>query len=212
MQKSEFRFCKDIGMWASDRSREKSCLWKTEACKKCYNVKLEHLYPKMLTKDIRNDAYWLALTGDVFADWASHRRTPIKRFRFQTRGETFASLADVFKVRDILLKNSSIEFWIPTRAWRSELRGLIESLVMPLKNCFLQASTEPSTTAKEWESLKNDGWSTMFFGDDSMRKTPTGQKVFECPKTHKKLKSHCVICKAGCFRSGKQVAIHLMSH
>jgi hypothetical protein len=51
----------------------------------------------------------------------------------------------------------------------------------------------------------------MFYGDPSGPKVPADQRVFACPKTFKKLKEHCAICKGGCF-SPKQVHVHLKQH
>jgi hypothetical protein len=88
---------------------------------------------------------------------------------------------------------------------------LVRELQDEFPNLRLLASTDPTTTEEEYESLVVEGWSTMFYGDPSGPAVPSGQKVFACPKTFKKLKEHCAICKGGCF-SAKQVHVHLKQH
>ena len=211
--KDETRFCKDIGMRVTDRSRKKTCVWKTDACKDCYNEKLEKVYKKMLTKDIRNDAFWNALNGSELKSILSRKRHQTSRFRFQTRGETFSVKQDVFKVKEILESNPDTVFWIPTRGWRNPLmKRLIEKEIFPLSNARVLASTDVTNSSEEWKDLKDTNWSTMYFGDDHQKITPNGDKHFLCPKTHKGLKGHCAICKAGCFRNNKRVDVHLKAH
>lgn len=211
--KTEIRYCADIGMFVTDRPRKETCHWRTEACKGCYNEKLEKLYPAMLEKDKRNETYWSFLNGAEMSKVLGNKKKQTKRFRFQTRGETFSSLTDVFKIREILETNPDVLFWIPTRAWRNPLlKMLIEQNIFSLSNARTLASTDIYTKMSEWQDLKNTNWSTMFFGDDSKTTTPTGEKHFLCPKTHKKLTGHCAICKAGCFRKDKIVNVHLKQH
>ena len=84
---------------------------------------------------------------------------------------------------------------------------------MVYSNVRILASVDPTTTQEEWESLTADGWSTMFFGDNAMRVTPAGNKMFMCPKTHgAKVKGACEVCKRGCFRADKRVDVHLNQH
>jgi hypothetical protein len=57
----------------------------------------------------------------------------------------------------------------------------------------------------------------MFYGDDTMTTTPNGDRMFLCPKTHKKLKGHCSTCRAGCMGAklpnyGKRTDVHLSKH
>ena len=135
------------------------------------------------------------------------------RFRFQTRGETFSVKQDVFKVKEILETNPDTVFWIPTRGWRNPLmKRLIEKEIFPIANARVLASTDRTNFPEEWKDLKDSNWSTMYFGDDHQKITPNGDKHFLCPKTHKKLKGHCAICKAGCFRNNKRVDVHLKQH
>jgi len=120
MTASPIRFCKDIGMFAYNRSREISCVHKTIFCdEECFNIKLEKAFGHGIRpKDIRNDAYWATLDGATVKSDLARKHKQTKRVRFMTRGEAFATLADVMKVRDILKTNPDTLFWIPTRGWR----------------------------------------------------------------------------------------------
>jgi len=207
--KTEIRFCQDIGMFAQDRSREYSCLHRTAFCEKtCYNGKLEKLYSSTIPgKDSRNDLYWNELNGTVLKNALKNRKLFTGRFRFCTRGEAFRDASDIPKIREILLSNPEVLFWIPTRAWRNfSLRYLIQDEIMPLRNARVQASIDPSNDELEIELLKADGWSTMFYGDDTAT-----DKGFKCPKTWNKAKGHCAVCEKGCF-SEKRTDVHLKQH
>ena len=93
------------------------------------------------------------------------------------------------------------------------MRVQIESISRTYANVRILASVDPTTTREEWEMLTVNGWSTMFFGDNDMRVTPVGSKMFLCPKTHgAKVKGACSVCKRGCFRSDKRVDVHLKQH
>jgi len=209
----EIRWVDDIGMFASDRSREDSCIHATDYCReKCYNAKLEKVF-KLSSKDIRNDVYWKALNGDILLSTLKRRKKSIDRFRFQTRGETIKDFHDIDKIKDICIKNPQTIFWMPTRAWRDPLLfARINSELQDLTNIRILASMDPTNTTDEWEMVKSNGWSTMFFGDNGLTHTLNGDRVFKCPKTHKDLKGHCSICKAGCFNSKKRVDVHLKQH
>jgi hypothetical protein len=217
---NETRFCEDIGMLAIDRPIPETCVHRTSFCDAtCYNNKLYRIYPRMRDKDERNEEFWQQLDGEQLAGILSRSRyfkaQEKKRVRLMTRGEAFKDFSDIERVKDLALKNPDTEFWIPTRAWRHPLlRLVIEREIMHLHNVRLLASTDPTTSAEEWESLKLDGWNTMFYGDDDMTVTPNGDRMFLCPKTHKKLKGHCGICKAGCFKpqSKGRVDVHLSRH
>lgn len=206
MAKSEMRFCKDIGMFAVDRPRT-SCKWATAFCRaNCYNAKLEKLF-NLKPKDARNEIFWEQLDGEQIKLSLSTKRNQTRRFRLMTRGEAFSTEGDVFKVAKILNANKQTLFWIPTRAWRDEsMRELLVLYIMPLKNARLQASLDPTNSTEEINSLVADGWSTMFFGDDS-----DTEGRFLCAKTHKGKKGHCAICRGGCF-SNKQTHVHLKQH
>lgn len=206
---STIRFCKDIGMFAYDRSREHSCIWRTEFCNaNCFNCKLEAAFGHAIEpKDVKNDAFWTMLDGaQVKADLAS-KRNQTKRVRLMTRGEAFRTVSDIRKVAEICKANPGTLFWVPTRAWRSKVhREVIERELFKVRNLRLMASIDPSNTDAEIESIKASGWSTMFFGDD----TATEGRML-CPKTHKHKVGACATCKGGCF-SAKQTHVHLLQH
>lgn len=206
------RSVKDIGMWAVDRSRQKSCVHATAFCfEHCFNAKLEVAFPTITPKDVRNDAAWESLNGASFKAWADRRRKPVERFRFMTRGEAFACLSDVDKVADVVASNPSTLFWIPTRAWRNrEYREAIELKVMILENARVLASIDPTNDFAEVAEVMEHGWSTMFFGDDSA----TDGRVL-CEKTHSHTKGACATCSNGCFQAKfgeAPVHVHLKQH
>ena len=63
--------------------------------------------------------------------------------------------------------------------------------------------------------LIDDKWSTMFYGDAHKTTMSDNTRQFKCPKTHKKIKGHCGICKAGCFGQrviDRQTHVHLSQH
>ena len=86
------------------------------------------------------------------------------------------------------------------------MRKLIESRLFKYNNVKLQASIDPSISNRIVNNLKKSNWSTMFFGDDTAT-----ENRYKCPKTWKKMKGHCSICKKGCF-SKNRVDIHLKQH
>ncbi len=227
--KIEWRWCEDIGMFAYDRPiddvtdeygrvlAEGSCVHATEHCKAtCYNNKLYKVYPAMSQKDIRNEAQWQALGVNTVKPQLDKKRKFTDRVRSCTRGEPIKNTTDVSKLYRMALANPDRIFWIPTRAWRdSWLRAHIRGHLLHLPNVSVCASMDPSNTKAEWQMVTDAGWSTMFFGDDDMTETPTGERMFMCPKTHKDLKGHCAICKAGCMSAsvlGKQSHSHLKEH
>lgn len=217
------RWCEDIGMHAFDRpiydtdKVKGSCNHASDYCKQtCYNMKLYKIYPAMHDKDVRNEASWQSITGEGVAKFLSRKRKPTNRARFMTRGEAFKDYSDIPRVLDIVRSTPNIFWWAPTRAWRDKM--LWNSIMIDLKevtNIAILASTDPTTTKEEWAWLKANGISTMFYGDDTMTTTPMGDRFFKCPKTHKKLKGHCGICKAGCFAPvtlKREVHVHLSKH
>ena len=219
-----FRWCDDIGQFAIDRpindtnNHQGSCVHKTEFCKAtCFNNKLYKLYPKMHDRDDRVESIWQSLDPLSIKPFLQRKRKQTKRVRFMTRGEAFATWSDVLKVKAILEDNPNTQWWIPTRAWRDPmLKALIEEMIMPLRNAALNASVDPSNTKDEWQMLREDGWSVMFYGDEDLTSVPDSDiKMFLCPKTHKKMKGHCDICKAGCFSPVTrqlQQFVHLSQH
>ena len=222
------RWCDDIGMFTTDRPindieiggvkfAEGSCVHRTEFCNKtCYNIKLYKLYPAMAQRDIRIEQEWRNVRGSVFASALLRKRKQTSRVRFMSRGESIKDYSDIARVRDICNHSPNTFFWMPFRAWHNTfLRFAVKKLWDECPNLVPLASTDPDTTGEEWEMLKNEGWSTMFYGDDTMLNTPNGDRMFKCPKTHKKLTGHCNICKGGCFAPStlnKRVDVHLSQH
>ena len=206
--KSTIRFCKDIGMFAYDRSREFSCIYKTIFCEQtCFNNKLEKAFGHAIEpKDIRNDAYWLILNGRLVKKDLARKRNQTKRVRLMTRGESFKNMEDVRKVRDILIKNPDTIFWIPTRAWRDNALRLALIGLKTFPNARIMASIDPTTSAFEIVLLKEMGFSTMYYGDDNAT-----QNRYKCPKTHNHATGHCAKCIKGCF-SKERVDVHLKQH
>lgn len=201
------RWCDDIGMFALDRSR-KTCLFRTEFCAKhCYNGKLYTAFGhNMIPKDYKSDMFWESVTGPELRSILARKRNQTNRIRLCTRGEPISSHSDITNIRLWANANPYTIFWIPTRAWRNaELRARIRSELCGVRNLRIMASTDPSNTHEEIDSLKADGWSTMFFGDD------TRNYGFLCPKTWRGKKSHCAICRGGCF-SPRRVDVHLKAH
>lgn len=219
--KDLFRWCDDIGMFASDRpindvgDVKGSCDHRTEFCDEtCYNVKLYRIYPNMGKRDQRCEREWQAVTGKAVNTWLSRKRKPTKRARFNTRGEAIKDIKDVYRVKDIVTSTPDTEWWLPTRAWRNPLlRELVKIELFPLSNLAVNASLDPSNTQDEEDALVADGWNIMYYGDDDAY--PNKGDAFKCPKTWKKLSGHCTVCKAGCFSQttlGRRVTVHLSDH
>jgi len=204
---SEIVFNKGIRLFALDRSHT-SCVHRTEFCRSnCYNRKLYRIYPNMHQKDIRNEQFWDALDGNMFRRIMGRKKLYTGRFRFCTRGEAFSNFHDVEKVKNILVENPEILFWIPTRAWRDkDLRVYLQTEIQPLRNNRMMASIDPTNTEDEIRELKEDKWSTLFFGDDE----DTKGRVL-CPKTWAKWDGYCQVCGGGCF-SRRRVDVHLKKH
>jgi hypothetical protein len=226
-------------MFAVDRphgaKRGSSCKHTTATCRKyCFNNKLMAMYTDAMTRrDIANEESWQNMDGQALSDALDRKRNQTDRFRLMTRGEAFSSLrsGDLERVIDIPDSNPDRVFWIPTRAWRRPmLRRAIEALREICPNVRILASTDPETTKEEQAQLDADGWSTMFFGDDSeaaKRETLTGNPRYLCPKTwgmgrsgtkedRKTGKGACgdsSRCNVGgCFDSSQPVHIHLKTH
>mgnify|MGYP003139501102 FL=1 len=233
------RWCADIGMWVLDRPINDipntnitgSGVNRTSFCDvTCYNLKLYRMFPAMLTKDIRNEEFWQSLPTTRRHTYGNpsleslrkkfkNSRRQTKRVRLMTRGEGIKDKSDVQRVRILCEEFPDIIWWLPTRAWRNaELRDLVQRYLMPLPNLALNASLDPTNTENEIRLLTADGWSTMFYGDDTREYSPTMrgmERMFKCPKTHKKLKNHCGICKGGCFgltSIGRRTDVHLSQH
>ena len=196
----EMRWCADIGMYAIDRPIPETCVHATDYClEHCYNVKLYRLYPAMRGKDERNEAAWQSLDPAVVNATLDRKRKPTERFRLMTRGEAFRDHSDVDRIVALLQAMPNRMVWIPTRAWRDPiLRVRLEQEVANIHNVALHASLDPSNTEEEWLDLVSAGWSTMYFGKPG-EGWDGPSEGFLCPKTYRKLKGHCGICKAGCF-------------
>ena len=228
-----FRWTSDIGMFSSDRPIndiklddgtviEGSCnSFKTEYCEEeCYNVKLYRMYENMTKRDVRCETTWGKINahnvGSIKQTF-SRKKNQTKRIRHMSRGEAFTSPTDVYRVKTMCLAMPDTLWWIPTRAWRNaRLKALIERELMPLDNCAINASFDPSNTKEEWTTIINSDWNIMFFGDDTLLHDPVHNKpMFKCPKTHKNIKGHCASCKAGCFAQktiGRTQVVHLSEH
>jgi len=221
-----FRECKDIGMAASDRpindtkNHEGSCIHRTDYCDQtCYNIKLYNMYENMANRDDRCETIWQKLdkSNSDFTNFFSRKKYDTSRVRHMTRGEAFKDIKDVYRVKTMCLLNPDILWWIPTRAWRNpRIKSLIEKELMPLDNCAINASLDPSNSKAEWQMLIDDDWNIMFYGDDTLTHDPVyGKRMFACPKTHKGLKGHCIDCKAGCFAQktiNRTQIVHLSEH
>lgn len=210
---NSLRYCSDIGMFAIDRPKD-SCKWRTKFCNKnCYNSKLYKLYPSMNSCEDKLRSNWENFNKDVFSSELSRKKFKIKRIRFMTRGEAFACLSDVLKIKDILEENRHILFWIPTRAWRNdEMLAAIEQHIRPQANVRLLASFDPSNTVEEWyKMVKTYKWSTMFFGINNLSLSPMGDRYYKCPKTFNKKKAYCNACSNGCFNKNR-VDVLLKKH
>ena len=91
-----FRWCGDIGQFASDRpindtvNHTGSCVHRTPFCDRdCYNVKLYRLYPNMAKRDDRCETEWQALNEtnmSLVPKYFSRKRKQTKRIRLNTRG------------------------------------------------------------------------------------------------------------------------------
>ena len=223
-----FRYCDDIDMFAWDRpindteNHKGTCDHRTDYCDKtCYNVKLYRMYPNMSVRDDRCETIWQKMTPEEirssFYSWLSKRKKQTKRVRACTRGEGIKDISDIYRIKEMALEAPDSIIWLPTRAWRNTLlKSLIEIELMPLPNVAVNASLDPSNTKDEWQSLIDSNWNIMFFGDDDMIEDPVyKQRMFLCPKTHKKLSGHCSVCKAGCFSQktiNRTQIVHLSEH
>ena len=225
------RWCKDIKMWAIDRPINDvgdvngSCVHRTSFCDtSCYNVKLYKMIKGMAKIDITTAKFWQSLPTNKNENQDSLKslqqklfrsRRQTKRARLMTRGEAIKDMSDVFRIKTLCEATPNTTWWVPTRAWRNKgLKQLIEDVLFPLKNVAINASLDPSNTKEEEQLLKDSGWATMYFGDDTKTTSSVGDRRYLCPKTHKKLKI-CDTCKGGCFSKvaiGRTSNVHLSQH
>lgn len=202
------RFCESIACFALDFPRT-TCVFRTPFCTNCYNVKMDRMYGEaMLRRDRFNLEAWQECKPE---DWKhlfdSKRTRQTSRFRFATRGEALYSEASLNKIVDIALLMPHIQFWVPTRGWRNSLRrAQAVKLMLPMPNIKVMASIDPTNTPEEVQSLKDEGWSTMFYGDNTAIE---GRRL--CPKTWEKRHGCCATCVGGCFAT-ERVDIHLKRH
>jgi hypothetical protein len=170
------------------------------------------MYPSVRSCEEKIEQQFIQLNGDTFRSQIEKKKKQTKRFRFMSRGEAFTCFNDIKKVEDIVKKNKNTKFWIPTRAWRNDhLLKCINTVLGKYDNVYLIASMDPSNTKEEWKKLKENNWSTMFFGDDTLTQTPNGDKFIKCKKTWEKKKGHCQRCSNGCF-SNKRTDVILKKH
>ena len=224
----------DIGMFGINRpindipehNIRGSCIHKTSFCDDtCYNLKLYKLNKTMKDKDVKDEKFWQSLptTYDIHNKSLSRivmqiqrAKKQTERARFMTRGEGIKDIQDIFRIKVICKATPNTTWWLPTRAWRNtKLKSLIEEILFPIKNLSICASIDPTTTKEEEQMLIDDKWSTMFYGDDHKTTMSDNTRQFKCPKTHKKIKGHCGICKAGCFGQrviDRQTHVHLSQH
>lgn len=223
-RKTLHRWCSDLGMFAVDRphgiSPHSTCKWATRYCiKACFNNKFSRMYPVAMAKrDIANEQSWQALTGSDLARVLGRKyKRQTDRIRLMTRGEAFKDSSDLERVIDLADENPDRLIWVPTKAWRNPLmRIAIEALREICPNLRILASTDPDTTPEEQAMLDENGWSSMFFGDDDQLETLTGSARFKCPKTWAKDLGSCgdpTRCNSGgCFDNSQPVHIHLKEH
>uniref|UniRef100_A0A6M3L8B8 Gene product 88 domain-containing protein n=1 Tax=viral metagenome TaxID=1070528 RepID=A0A6M3L8B8_9ZZZZ len=208
MKNDESRYCEALGLVTIDRPTT-SCKYRTAFCRAhCYNLKLYRAFGHtMRPKDARLARLWKhGLDGAYVRRIMATKAHRPNRIRFCSRGEPLATAADIDRFAEIAASCPSYLFWIPTRAWRSPtMRAEIERRLLGLANLRIMASTDPTTSDAELESLRSNGWSTMFFGDDDR------DYGYHCPKTWDRKHGACATCTAGCF-SRQRVDVHLKTH
>lgn len=207
--KKAIRWCADIGCFALDFPKT-TCCYRTAYCNaNCYNRKVYRMFKdKIVKRDAANYLSWLTSTPEDWKNALADKRTrQTDRFRFATRGETLMNSTDVDRVINVVQQLPETLFWIPTRAWRNPaLRSEIVQRLFPLANIRLCASLDPSNSQDEIDSLKAEGWSTLYYGDDSAT-----EGRIKCQKTWNHEKGACATCVVGCF-SQDRTDVHLRKH
>ena len=193
------RLCGSLGIHYVDRGKE-SCKWSTVYCAKhCYYRKFLR-YPQMKGYLQRASFAWEYIEPSHLLN--------ISRLRLCKVGDPFTNEYDINRIKALAQAAPNTLIWAPTRAWRSPiLRELLKPSSLPI-NLKVLASIDPSNTTEEVKSLQQDGWSTMFFGDDIRH--PTG-KSYKCPKTWQKIHKFCSRCTNGCFKN-ERVDVWLRKH
>lgn len=189
--------CKALGIGYLDRG--KVCPHATTFCRSsCYYNKFIARFREVRTYIKRCATMWELIPSIAFARF--------DRVRLCKVGDPFAKIEDIGLVYRWALDNPTTLFWAPTRAWRKpDLRSALRDRP---DNLRILASIDPSNTPEEIESLVRDGFSTMFFGDDTTAPMPGS---FRCPKTWEHKEKHCAVCSAGCF-SASRVDVWLKTH
>ncbi len=218
------RYVKDLGMWAFSRGSG-TCLWSTPWCQRhCYNKKFYNVNPKLREVDEHDNAFWLKTDCDRFADHLyGLARTVVPRFRFAIRGEIWNDTLDVAVVYTIMQRMPETLFWIPTRAWQNlHMRLMIQEDIFKLPNQRVMASIDPTVSERDVTTLRKNGWSMLFVGDnDSPAQLELGPggtcvekptaRMHRCAKTWDQQQGACADCSEGCF-SNEQVEVHLKLH
>ena len=151
-------------------------------------------------RDVKNDNFWLTLTGADLNAILSRKRKQTKRFRFCTRGEPFSLKSDVYKIYRLCAQNKNTDFWAPTRAWRnSSVLDLIINILEPLDNFYLTCSLDPSNTQLQVDYLNRMGVSTGFFGDDKTYPFKHNKPVVKCPNKWGDKTITCANCNVACY-------------
>ena len=85
-------------------------------------------------------------------------------------------MSDVFRIKTLCEATPNTAWWYRLGAWRNKgLKQLIEDVLFPLKN-VINASLDPSNTKEEEQLLKDSGWATMCFGDDTRTTSSVGDE------------------------------------
>lgn len=203
-------FNEEIGLHSFDRPRS-SCVHATSFCHDtCYKWKAYRIWSNtLIPRDARCEVAWQENDVMSLKRFLVTPSRTIRRVRMFSRGEGFAHQEDIGRASHILKTCKETEFMWPTRAWRDPaLRPQVRALADQHPNLYLLASTDIETTQDEWQGLVDEGWWTMFYGNDTEHPFP-GVKQAKCPKSWVKLKEHCAICKL-CF--SKRFHIWMKQH
>ena len=149
-------------------------------------------------RDLKNEEYWINTKAKDFKNELARKRNQTDRFRFCTRGEPFATSADVMRVYEFVKAVPETDFWAPTRSWRTYtvFRDVV-NILLPLDNFYLTCSIDPSTTQKEFDYLDRNGFSTGFFGDSVAH--PFLSNPIKCPNKWGNKSITCANCNVACF-------------
>lgn len=196
-------YCDDLDLYCLDRPRR--CPWRTVFCTHpehgCYGAKMEKAWPTWRTWLQKADFLWTLLTASAF--------NGLSRMRICRVGEPIESIEDIIRITDWANGNPECLFWMPTRSWRNKtLRQALKTLP---ENVKVLASIDPSNTEAEVQSLVREGFSTMFYGNDSRHPLGNRASVTKCKKTWEHETGRCSRCDEGCF-SDKRSDVWLKFH